>query len=650
MGIVNIKIRNFKSAKKVDYDLSKGKVNCLIGKNGVGKTTIERAIVYFYEIANNPYELKDVADKMNPYIQKTSIELCFDFSSLYGKREHNVYIDNDIKEFESFIINQQLTIRFTQYKSGKVEWYPVNDRFKVVKILKIFPVYMVQTRNINDKTWSALWDIITDVAVTGIKESRDTVWNRLKENFEQIYGDKYVRALKVVEHALKNEKLSVNENNFKKRFKNALMTNIGGDSVMFDEHGIDFYSDGINSLKYMSLLINLLSELSNLSWKEVMIILDEPETSLHMQYIEELASIIVEAANKINFIVATHSTRLVSSFLRESTGKFDIISRQVFYKNGYTHIKTIQDIVSDKDKYLIRDNEAESYFANAILFVEGQTEVQLLKNRNIVNLFPKLKKLTIYNTKSDDSATKLILPTYNRPTIPFLVLLDMDKILNYNQKRTSFCLSKGNTSVNPLANQSIKESEKYYYYSSRKVNTYNIRKKIEQKIQKNFVVDIDKYYNQSSWFNNLIELTKKYCKAYRTIVFKTTVEGAIICPESIDVVYEWLKVYWGEQKSNDYITEIASFDKCAQVSITRLIFHGKTDYLFNWSKSSVPEVVKNIIEKYSNGNKVDGWIFLFFDWYFSKYVNEKKKNKIAEFSKVFPEIFEVVNYINHMVE
>lgn len=128
---------------------------------------------------------------------------------------------------------------------------------------------MVQTRNINDKTWSALWDIITDVAVTGIKESRDTVWNRLKENFEQIYGDKYVRALKVVEHALKNEKLSVNENNFKKRFKNALMTNIGGDSVMFDEHGIDFYSDGINSLKYMSLLINLLSELSNLSWKEV---------------------------------------------------------------------------------------------------------------------------------------------------------------------------------------------------------------------------------------------------------------------------------------------------------------------------------------------------------------------------------------------
>ena len=81
-----------------------------------------------------------------------------------------------------------------------------------------------------------------------------------------------------------------------------------------------------------------------------------------------------------------------------------------------------------------------------------------------------------------------------------------------------------------------------------------------------------------------------------------------------------------------------------------MIFHGKTDYLFNWSKSSVPEVVKNIIEKYSNGNKVDGWIFLFFDWYFSKYVNEKKKNKIAEFSKVFPEIFEVVNYINHMVE
>lgn len=79
MGITYIKIRNFKSIKKMDYNLSRGKVNCMLGKNGVGKTTIDRAITYFYELASNQYAMMDIIDKKNPYVQKASIELCFDF-------------------------------------------------------------------------------------------------------------------------------------------------------------------------------------------------------------------------------------------------------------------------------------------------------------------------------------------------------------------------------------------------------------------------------------------------------------------------------------------------------------------------------------------------------------------------------------------
>lgn len=80
------------------------------------------------------------------------------------------------------------------------------------------------------------------------------------------------------------------------------MTNIGGEIFMYDEQSIDFYSDGINFLKYLSLSINLLFELYSLAWKEIMVILDEPETSLHLQYIEELANVIVGVINKISFV------------------------------------------------------------------------------------------------------------------------------------------------------------------------------------------------------------------------------------------------------------------------------------------------------------------------------------------------------------
>lgn len=81
------------------------------------------------------------------------------------RKEHNVYIDNDIKEFEPYIIEQQLVIKLTQYKNGKIEWYPVNDKFKVVKILKNFPVYMTQTRKVDVKDWTELWNIVTDIAL-----------------------------------------------------------------------------------------------------------------------------------------------------------------------------------------------------------------------------------------------------------------------------------------------------------------------------------------------------------------------------------------------------------------------------------------------------------------------------------------------------
>lgn len=649
MGITCIRIRNFKSVKKLDYDISRGKVNCLLGKNGVGKTTIDKAILYFYEIANNPYALKDVIDKRNPYIQKLSIEIEFDFKNLQEQREHNVYIDNDISDFAPFIINQKLAIKFTQYKNGKTEWYPLNDRYKVSKVLKIFPVYMMQTKKIDLVEWNKLWDIVTDIAITGIKEDKRTVRELLKTDFEQIYGMKYGKAFDVIDQVMKKESISVNDEEFKKRFKNALMTNIGGEMFMLEEQNIDFYSDGVNSLKYLSILIRLLSELSSLSWKEIMIILDEPEISLHLQYIEELASVIAESANKVSFIIATHSTRLISSLLRESTNEFKIKFNQVCYVNGYSILTPLQDIASNTDKYLMRDNEAESYFANAILFVEGQTEIQLFKDKNIVRLFPQLRKLTIYNTHSNDNATELIIPKYNNPTVPFLVLLDMDKILSYSKEKNVFYLRNGNTVVNPLANKNVEEREKYYYYGMRKRITYNCRNRIENELSENNTIDINAYYNTESWYRRLIGEIKRYCKAYRTIIFRNTVEGAIICEESIGVFLEWLLEYWNEDTYNAYITEINAFNIVAQVSITRGIFHGKTDYLMKFSENAPPEI-NAIINNYEKGGKTDGWIFKFFDWYFAKYMVDTEEKNIKLFSITFPEIYEVVQYVNYMIK
>lgn len=654
MGMTYIKIRNFKAAKKIDYDFSRGQINCLIGKNGVGKTTIDKAIMYFYEMAKNPYALKDVIDKRNPYIQKMSIEICFDFTNLYGHREHNSFVEKDIDEFSSYINNNKLVIKYLQHKNGEVEWYPINDRYKIQKVLKIFPVYMIQTKIIDIMAWAELWNIVTDIAITGIKEDEIIVRGLLKDNFEKIYGSKYAKVINVVDNVIKREQLSVNEKDFKNRFKNALMLNFGGEVFMYDDQRVDYYSDGINSLKYLSLLLNLLSELSRLSWKEVTVILDEPEISLHLQFIEELANVIVEVASNVKFLIATHSTRLISTLLRETMGELKVVCNQVCVKGGYTYISYISDIVKDKEKYLMRDNEAESYFADALVFVEGQTEIQLLKNKNIVNLFPKLKKVTIYNTTSNDSTTQLILPQYNNPTIPFLVLLDMDKILDYSKSKGQFQIKKSNSAVNPLYNKKVEEKEKYLYYSRKKEATYFQRKSVERHLEQKIIVDESHYYNEMTSYDDLIKAVKKYCMAYKTIVFKTTVEGAVICKESLEVFYEWLQDYWGEYRYSEYIHQVSMYEENAQVSIARGIFHGKTDYLQkffndNDKEQKAPKDIRDIISRYKSGDKVDGWIFIFFDWFFKKYMINTLEDNVHKFSLCFPEIYEVVQYINDMI-
>ena len=73
MGISRVRIENFKTIDRMKIDFSDIGISCLLGKNGVGKTTIIEAIAYLYKMADCPYEINKVMDKKNPYVQRTMI-------------------------------------------------------------------------------------------------------------------------------------------------------------------------------------------------------------------------------------------------------------------------------------------------------------------------------------------------------------------------------------------------------------------------------------------------------------------------------------------------------------------------------------------------------------------------------------------------
>lgn len=640
MGISKIKIENFKTISRLQLKLEENGIICLLGKNGAGKTTVINAINYLYKIAEEPYKIEQVIDKKNPYVQKMIIELFFDFSKLQ-KKTTNRYIEENLLEFEKYIKNYQLPLKMIQYKNGLIEWYPINDVYKVRKLLKIFPLYFIDVRRIPLHEWSDLWEIVSDLAISGIEQDSTYIKNNLTNLFKEIYGEKYTKAINIVEKIFQEENITINDREYKKRFKNAIISNFGGEIFKIKEQYINYYSDGMNSLKYMTVFLKLVINLSKTAWKDITIIFDEPEISLHPQYIEELSDNICELSCNNAIILSTHSNHLVSSLIRNYANIFFF---QVYNNNGYAKIKKINDFFEEKDKYLIGSEESSSYFSDLTVLVEGQTEIQLFKNKRINDLYPFLRKVTFYNTKSNDSVTKLMLMN-GKSTVNFLNIIDMDKILQYSKNK--FIFRSGNKTVNPVRNLNNDKSERYLYYGERKKDTYIQKKKIDELVERDIAVEIKNVCLRGNNYSSLIYNIKKYCKEYNCFPFRTTVEGAIICSRSINIILEWLQINWEQKKYNEFIDIISVYNKKIQEVIIRCIFHGKVDIL---EKKIKDDKICKIVNQYSKGDKVDGWIFDFFNWYFQKYmINDIKTNK-EKFAYDFPEINDVLQIIESMLK
>ena len=647
MGISRVRIENFKTIDRMKIDFSDIGISCLLGKNGVGKTTIIEAIAYLYKMADCPYEINKVMDKKNPYVQRTMIEVVFDFKKL-NKKNSNKYIEDNLSNYRKYIKDDKLPLRLIQHKKGLIEWYPINDVYKVRKLLRIFPIYFVDTRNISLYKWSKLWEIACDIAISGIDNNSEAVKSNLTDTFSEIYGEKYTKVYNILQNIFDEEKITINVKDYKSRFKNDVIANLGGEKFKVNEENISYYSAGMNSLKYITLLLKLVNRLSDTAWKDISVFLDEPEISLHPQFIEELADIMTVYGKKCAMIVSTHSTHLVSSLIRNYA---NISFYQVYSNNGYAKIKKMTDFFDEKNKYLIGDEEATTYFSDAIVFVEGQTEIQVLRNKNIVELFPILKKITIYNTKSNDSATRLIIPERGR-SIPFLNIVDMDKILTYSDADNKFDTSNGNITVNPLGNKQIEEYEKFLYYSNRKKLTYVQRKVINTYFQDKYISDSHKLVIVGNKYNTLISSVKKYCKQYSCLPLRTTIEGAIICSQSLNIFFEWLKKSYMKDQYVQLMKDISKYDKKNQEAIIRCIFHGKLDNLFNYKRKDGNQVdpqICKIIDTYTKGRKVDGWVLSFFNWYFINYDTGSEIKNRKNFSVTFPELNEILQYLTNML-
>lgn len=127
--------------------------------------------------------------------------------------------------------------------------------------------------------------------------------------------------------------------------------------------------------------------------KEPIVLFDEPEISLHTNYLDELTDEMLDVNSKLSIVVSTHSARLTKNII---TGSETVSLFNVKLINKYSQIQRMKKFsqYSPSSKYRVSDDHVNSYFSRGILFVEGATELELFSNPYIRILLQRCTKGT----------------------------------------------------------------------------------------------------------------------------------------------------------------------------------------------------------------------------------------------------------------
>lgn len=649
MGVTRINIRNYKSIKRVSINLERSRydLQCFIGINGSGKSNLLDAIKYFYDMMIDENNKQRIIDTNNNYLQSAEIELEYDFCQL-AKKNTNPYYDEQLLDLVEYFVDNRIRLKMIQYKDGTVKWYPREMDLNSRRVIyKLFPIFFIDTRFVSLQNWAEVWNNISDISIGKLNIDKNDIIESIDELMSDAYGEKYEKTIKIINDVFEQEKIKIDESNFYEQYIDLLKLRLGGEKFLSNENKLAYYSDGLNSLKYIKLIIMLISQLSSTGWKNPLLIIDEPEIGLHSSYIEELVSCIQGNINKnVNMILSTHSPHLVSEIIKND---ISISIWRIFYNNDYSYFEKMKDIIDDNQKYLVDDIETSCYFSNALLFVEGKSERQLFGNRRLLQLYPEIKKINVVNYDSDNSSLDLIYPSHMNFSVPYLVLVDMDKILKYSSKSKKFKVNSDKL-INPLYNKEVKRKQKFLFYGKggKKKKTYHQQLRIYKMLESaQYIQDSKHMYIDDAFFEKLITDVRDYCMQYRTLLVRTTIEGTIVNEDNVEIAIDWLKTKITDEHKNKLENILAKEDmmnKKYRATIVRCCLNGKLDILKNITESGVQKdpIVENDIKyiKSMIGKKTGGWIQEFIEFYFENYIDiiEDEKKKNDKFKKDFKEL------------
>lgn len=656
--IKQIVIKNFKSIKYANFNFKDNRdIVCFIGKNGSGKSNIFKAIKYFFDNISKPYSEEKIIDNNNPYIQKCEISITFHLKTLRDKSKYNAELKSKFDKIDSYIENNldninaneksssrnELKLSMTQFKDGTISWN-INNKSIQETVKFLFPVYHIDTRKLDIFIWEQLWQIISDLSAAMPQRSQEECRDLIDSTFVEIYGNKYILSKEKIEKAFKRSNISLDPYHFDSKYKNAFAMRFGGEQFLVDKHPLPYFSDGTNSYNYLILLTTLIPQISDISCKYPVILLDEPETGLHSDYISQFVNTIFDnIKSNTLLLISTHSPKLISEFTNHH------INFQLYKINKigtYSEVRKMDISWLTDNNHRITIKETECYFYDYLVYIEGETEVALFENEYIKSLFKKLKKIHFYSFDSNNERFKAVDSKNINLGSKFKLILDSDKIISYNHKTSKFKLYHG---LNPLYNKKIKQNNEFRFFTNDNIDLLSIHRNIIALLKNTYHYAANSHYINNQNFNNLMRLIKEFCDYYNIIVNWSTIEGELITYENIDKFLEFISTQSIQPEVMTQHNNIKVItDKKEKAVLVLCEYIGKTEIQeqkggvrFNGDK------LKTITSK-----KTSGWVDSWIDYYFENYLGNLTTitDKRIQFKKDFPHLYSTLQELENMIE
>lgn len=556
MALKSVRIKNilsFDDCTITDFS----DFNCIIGKNNVGKSNFLKVLRYFY--ANLKEESVVPLPLNSNYSSIGTITLTYDTTRLEevikSRKNKSIYqrhIYSSLFKDDNFYlvskrkIRKNFSLTLTIKSNGSISWSDKDSSVRKI-INRIYPFFFIDVRKIDLYDWDGLWKTTSQLKFLNTKSLKTEQIVDFFDKKVSSNSNSYKEYVKIIGDLTKASPYS-----YPDLILNYIKVGLSGHKFNIDGFELTTQSDGTNSHKFIELFLSLIITLTRREFITPIVYIDEPELGLHPKLNEKLIynlyslydSLKKRTDNKSlgkyatpfpTVLMTTHSPNILKSIIKS----FEAEGEHSIFHFGLKTRKTTVSLLNTKfkDKRFLNvfsDNEARLYFSDFILFVEGETELELFGNMRLIEYFDFLINVDVY--KTNEVILRSLNPRASKAPIPYLNIYDADKMVSYDFDENKFLLKQKEVNLINLV-----ERFKYACFIS---PNYAIKKALKAILTINGNQISTNYhgteFEKFKYLYFISMCNEVLMKTDRVHIAPSTIEEVLLCESSRKLALKWL--------------------------------------------------------------------------------------------------------------